>query len=239
MKDGLLIHVGINFILIPQPPLSKRISLAFQGSLIDQGVDIAGTQYTSDGIIIACYEPVALEARISSTAPNVGQLLILGGQNPGSVDLFSQRVEAILQAYYETFPTDTRRLIASDVTLRFLYETGADHAFRQLWENRLHQSVNSLATLGGPVLGGGLRFVVPLVDKSDEPCIVEVKIESLLSDADKLYVEAIFKWELNSVPNATLDATRRLRLVDEYVDQKVGAFMDWEETNNDAHDRSS
>ncbi|CUS04209.2 conserved protein of unknown function [Candidatus Promineifilum breve] len=236
MKDGLLIHAGINFIFVPQPPLSKRTGPVFQTALIEHGVDVSESRSADDGILVGSREPFPYEARIISLAPNVGQLLILAAQGTGSIDIFSQTAEAILQAYDQAIQPDPKQLLACDVTLRFLYETDADHAFRQLWENRLHQTADSLATLGGPVLGGGLRFVVPLVEPNEEPCLVEVKIESLLTDAPKLYVETSFKWDFSSNPHALPDATRRLHLVDDYVEKKVGAFMDWEENPDDNHD---
>jgi len=239
MKDGLLIHAGINFIFLPQPPLGKRMGPAFQTALIEHGVDVSEARVLEDGILVGNHEPVPYEVRVSTLAPNIGQLLVLAGQGIGTIELFSQTAEAILLAYGQAIQPDPKQLLSCDVTLRFLYETDADHAFRELWENRLHQSSDSLAALGGPILGGGLRFVVPLLAPNEEPCLVEVKIESLLSDAPKLYIETIFKWEFGSNSHAVPDATRRLQLVDHYVDKQVGAFMDWEDNPDDSPDTTN
>ncbi|MBX7252394.1 MAG: hypothetical protein K1X50_10450 [Candidatus Promineofilum sp.] len=232
MKDGLLIHAGINFIFLPQPPLSKRTGPTFQTALLEHGVDVSESRAADDTITVGSREPIPYEARIISLPPSAGQLLILGQQGVGTIEIFSQTAEAILNAYYQTIQIEARHLLACDVTLRFLYETDADHAFRQLWESRLHQSSDSLAALGGPVLGGGLRFVVPLLEQP-EPCLAEVKIESLLTDASKLYVEASIKWDFTSNPDSAPDATERLHLVNDYVEKKVAAFMDWEDNHDD------
>lgn len=229
MRDGLLIHAGINFIFLPQAPVGSRKGIEFQAALLEQGIDIAKTQTGQDTLVLATVEPTEVVIQVTELDANIGQLLIVGSGRPGSVDLFGQQVEAIMKAYEIAFPTQKRQLISSDVTLRFLYETHTDHAFRELWERRLGQSRESLSTLGGPILGGGLRFVVPHQIETAEPCLVEVKIESFLGDTSKLYVETIFKWDLKGTPDTAVNAGQRLASVDRFVEENVGAFMDWEE----------
>jgi hypothetical protein len=51
--------------------------------------------------------------------------------------------------------------------------------------------VTDLSGLQRPVLGGGLRFVMPPIDEKFQ---IELKVESYLSDSSKLFVETQFVW---------------------------------------------
>jgi hypothetical protein len=105
-----------------------------------------------------------------------------------------------------------------------LYETSAEHAFQELWEMRLRQPPDSLAVLGRPVLGGGLRFVMPPQPDDPEPVQIEVKIESFLRDTKKIFVETQFAWPSPMSPGAPFPVNR-LEQVNKYIEESVISFI--------------
>lgn len=231
MNDGLLIHTGINYILSPMPNITKRKGLDFQHSLLEEGVDTSGSKNEESKIIIICDDPIRLEIQVAKVGPNVGQLLILGPKNPGTVHMFSQQANAIVKAYKATWPSQNLQVLACDVSLRMLYETpGVDHAFKELWEARLSQTEDSLALLG-PVLSGGLRFVIPPQENDPEASMKEIKIESFLGDSSKLFVEVNFKWDTQGRNH--FDSVSKLDTVNEYVEENVCQFIDWRDSSSD------
>jgi hypothetical protein len=233
MRDGILIHAGINYIFAPTPTISRHKGLDFQHALLEHGVEVRLVEYPtgtqSKGIVVQCESPV-VNIRITEAGPGVGQLLVVADQQPGHIDLFAQNVSAIVAAYKATWPTSNMQLVAIDSTIRMLYETFKEHAFKALWEERLGQPEDLLKTLGRSVLGGGLRFVMPPTEEQAEKNIIEVKIESFLQDTSKLFVETQFKWE--PTPGSDFEPERRLRRVSDYIENEVAAFMDWKEEGN-------
>lgn len=233
MNDGVLIHAGINFIFSPAPDTSQRKGLDLQRALIENGVDVAEAKYPNSDIVVLCKHPVIAEIKMAQVGPNVGQFLIVASHHPGSVNIFGQQAASIVRAFRDTWPDIAKnlQLVTCDTTLRFLYETEAEHAFGELWETRLGQSPRALHSLGS-VLGGGLRFVIPPMSSQQDPHMTEVKIESFLQDTSKLFVETLFKWEPIS-QNNSLDPERRLRDVNEYIENQVAEFMDYREGDDD------
>jgi hypothetical protein len=232
MNDGVLIHVGINFIFSPAPNVNKRKALDFQHSLLESGVEVSQSKYKESEVIVLFTEPTQIEAKVAVLNPGVGQLVVVGPRAPGDVHIFGLHANAIVQAYRATWPLQkSLQLLHCDATLRLLYETRRDHAFQELWQVRLRQSDESLAILGPNILGGGLRFVMTSPAAEAEPYLAEVKIESYLEDTSKIYVEAQFKWD-SMRPDAQFDTLERLTKINSYIDNNVRSFMSWEETDD-------
>jgi hypothetical protein len=120
---------------------------------------------------------------------------------------------------------ENRQIVAIDAAFRDLYETSAEHALMELWETRLGQSADALAVLGHPVAGGGLRLVMPPHPGQPEPLEIEVRIESFLQDTKKIWVETQFRWPRPMPPGVSLDPTRRLKEVNDYIDNELLSFI--------------
>jgi hypothetical protein len=161
-----------------------------------------------------------------------GQLLILATPEPKrSLEYFIQEAEQIIEAFEMTWPVPQRQIIKKDVALRNLYETSSDHAFRELWEGRLGQSSDLLGIFGRPVLGGGLRFVMP--SQPDTPPQVEIKIESFLKDTSKIFIEVQFFWLEPATAGQSLDPRAILLEADEFIKARVHSFMEGEQNATD------
>ncbi|MCL4554712.1 MAG: hypothetical protein M1565_06230 [Actinobacteria bacterium] len=115
-----------------------------------------------------------------------------------------------------------QQIVSKDVTLRYLYSISGSHAFQYLWEERLGQSDSDLAGLGGAVLGGGLRFVMPRTP--GRRCQIELKIESFLRDSEKLFIETVFTWTERDSPGARMYAGDVLKEVRDYA---LGSAIDF------------
>lgn len=223
------IHMGINFVISPPPIINAQSYLQFQKSLVSCSVEFTSAARRElpqeHRIEVIRDTPTPLRvAVVASASQPVGQLLILATPEPGrTLEYFIQETELVVEAFESTWPAPNRQIIKQDVALRDLYETTRDHAFQELWEERLGQSSDSLAAFGRLVLGGGLRFVMP--PQQDNPAQVEVKIESYLRDTGKLFVETQFAWHEPMPPGAPLDPRERLLEVNNYVENQVLAFM--------------
>ncbi len=218
------IHIGINFLVAPMPTIDAQSNLSFQQFLIARGVDFSRIELRErqGEIIVGREAPTLLEIRVAAHSHTpLGQLLILAPHLGCDLELFSREAEAIVEAFSLTWPADKRQIISSDATLRDLFETSAEHAFQELWEGLLDQSPEKLAGLGRPVLGGGLRLVMPPKPDEPEPTQIEVKIESFLQDTKKIFVETQFTWRPPMLPDASFNPSKRLKQIDEYVEDRV------------------
>lgn len=220
------IHLGINFLVSPVPPLDSSSKLRFQQSLATYGIDFSHVELKERELVVMRETSPRLEIKIAALpgAPLV-QLLIVSPDPRCELGLFIKDTEAIIEAFEATWSIPNRQIISSDVTVRDLYESASEHAFRELWEGRLKQPPDSLARLGRPVLGGGLRFVMPPLSDEHDPHQIEVKIESFLRDSKKVFVETQFTWASPTSQSAPLDSKRRLEQVDRYVEDQVEAFI--------------
>jgi len=220
-----IIHVGINFVTAPPPVIDSRSYLGFQQAILSHGLEFTQVTHQEKKIIVTRQVPTALQLTVNVLGPQVGQILVVAPQPGRSLELFIQEVEAAVEAFHATWPAQNRQVIGCDATLRDLYETTSEHAFQELWEGRLKQSSQSLTALGRPVLGGGLRFVMPPLAEEPEPVQIEVKIESFLKDTSKIFVEARFTWTQPTAPGRLFNPRERLLQVNTYVEDQVVAFI--------------
>ena len=230
MKPGSRhsIHRGINFVITPPPIVNPAYHIEFQRALVAHSVEYSRCMRLE--------QPQELRIEVVRDAPTplqiiviamkgqpLGQLIVAAPQPARSLETFVQEVEFVAAAFDDIWPAPQRQIIKRDVTLRDLYETTSEHAFQELWEGNLGQTSESLKALGGPVQGGGLRFVMP--PHPDRRAQVEVKIESYLADSSKIFVETQFAWPEPTAPGISFDPRERLEEVDRYASNEVQRFL--------------
>lgn len=220
------IHMGINFITSPPPIINSQSYLEFQRCLISRSVEFTKAVHREHQIEVVREAPAPIRIMVGTLVPQpIGQLLIVAPHPSRSLEYFIQEAEYIAEAFSTTWPAPQRQIIKRDVTLRDLYETTSERAFQELWEKRLGQAPDSLAAFGRPVLGGGLRFVMPPQPGDQEPVQIEVKIESFLRDTSKIYVETQFVWPQPTPPGMLFDPRERLLQVNDYIQNQVLSFI--------------
>jgi hypothetical protein len=219
------IHMGINFVIAPMPSINMQTNLKFQQSLIERGIEFAKVAFQEKEITIERQVPTSLVIRVLDTQPPaIGQLAIIAPHPGSGLRLFIKEAEAIIEAFRATWAT-RRQIVTSDVALRDLYESSAEHSFQELWERLLGQPAGSLSVLGWSIGGGGVRFVVPPKPGDPEPVEIQLRIESYLQDTKKIWVETIFKWVQPMPPDSPLDPGSRLSRVDDYIEKNVIPFI--------------
>jgi len=220
-----IIHIGINFVTIPVPTISSQTFLLFQQAVMTHGLEFGKTERTGTQLSMMRESPVPLQVTVASLSPQmVGQLVVVApSQIP--LELFIQETEAVVNAFSDVWPAEGRQVVHGDATIRELFETTSAHAFQELWETRLGQSAQSLATFGRPVRGGGLRLILDPNPGDDEPAHVEIKIESFLPDSTKIFVETQFAWLQPSAPGTPFRTRERLEQMNAFVENQVHAFL--------------
>ncbi|MBI4834604.1 MAG: hypothetical protein HY811_07295 [Planctomycetes bacterium] len=221
-------HFGVNYIFAPMPVLTKEAFLDLQKELGGQGVNFVTAQReeTSFNFVKEVQSP-NLQLKIiagAQTPIGIGQLLIIESQPKEDSTFFIKQAEAICLSFNNIWKQPFQ-IIKRDVCLRYLYQSKEQHAFQYLWEKRLGQDETGLSALGRPVLGGGLRLVMP--PKKDEkiPCEIEVKIESFLRYTKKIFVETQFVWPQPLQPTKNFEPGKLLNLVDSYAKTEVIKFI--------------
>jgi hypothetical protein len=223
-QEGITLHLGINYILAPPPEINKKKHLAFQSALMDAGVDfnMVNVKDNNQEISVEKKTPLLQVRVIAASGAPVGQLLILAPHPNRTFETFGREAQAIVEAFDKTWESQ-KQILSCDSTIRYLYETSSEHAFKELWETLLRQSESSLSIFGRPVLGGGLRFVMPPTQHEEDPAQVEVKIESYLRDTKKIFIEVEFKWQ-QPKPRG-FEPVKRLKTVDNYIKNNVITFI--------------
>ena len=214
------------------PPLllsTSRCSFEFQQALISRSVDISNAIYKDEVLTIVREQPVQLQILVVAPSKQpTGELLIISTSPSIPLESFIQDTEFIVDAFIDTWQPPNRQIISQDVTIRDLYETEADHAFQEIWETRLKQPGNSLSVLGGNVLGGGLRFVIPPQETLSAQ--IEVKIESFLRDTHKIFFETQFLWQQPMTPSTPFAPREKITEVNQYATTQVLRFMSGEKS---------
>lgn len=222
--DGIPLHLGINYVLSPPPEIDKKRCLEFQRTLAEAGIGFNSANDSSQEILIdRKLKPLQIRVIANANTP-VGQLLIIAPHPDRPLALFCKEVEQIIEAFKETWK-EHRQILSCDSTLRYLYASSSTHGFRELWETRLRQPEDALGAFGRPVLGGGLRFVMPPIQGQNDSAQIEVKIESYLQDHRQIFVEVDFKWHQPKLPGASFEPTERLEAVNAYLENQVIAFI--------------
>jgi len=154
----------------------------------------------------------------------LGQIMVIAPQPKGGLELFIKEAEAAIQAFEDVWPAEKRQIIKADATIRDLYETSSQHAFQELWENRLGQTSKALEAFGRPIRGGGLRFVLDPIP-GELPVQIEVKVESFLMDTTKIFVETQYNWPVSTGPGTPFDVRERLSQMNSYIENQINAFL--------------
>jgi hypothetical protein len=227
-----IIHIGVNFVFAPGPTINRRKNLEFQNALLEQGVEFDRIEILEDAIAVTRESPGRLEIKVATGNVDpvgpVGQIIIVSPDPTGAsgdTSRFIKDAEAVAEAFRSTWGAPHLQVLSCDAALRALFESSSDHAFQELWEIRLKQPSDSLVVLGRPVLGGGLRLVMPPLPDDPERLNIEVKIESYLQDTKLIFVEAQFVWPQPALPGEPLDPKSRIEQIDQYVENEIVSFI--------------
>jgi hypothetical protein len=218
------IYAGVNFVFAPTPNLGMENRLEFQRMSEEIGIQLTEFRLEGNRFISLRRTSMPIEVLIGVTAPQIGQIRIVAPEmGARSLGGFASEADDIVEIFSRIWPA--HQIIACDATIRDLYDASGQHAFQELWEGRLHQPQNSIGALNRPVLGGGLRLVMPPTSEDPSDPLVELKIESYLKDTKKFFIEAQFQWQRPQPPGAKLDPENRLITVDNFIQNETLNFI--------------
>ncbi len=198
--------------------------LAFQQAILNHGLEFSRLEKKADRMTLIRERPSPLKISVIATNQPIGQIIVIAPEPKTPLSLFAKETQAGISAFEDVWGSPNRQVLGGDSTFRELNETTSQHAFQELWENRLGQQAKSLAVFGRPVRGGGLRFVLDPQPDGSETSQMEVKIESYLGDSTKIYVEIQSRWHY-AKPQSTFDVEEKLKEIETFLVEKVHRFI--------------
>ncbi len=221
------IFFGVHFIVAGNWVPDAKQFLRFQEELLEETLEFTETNVGPRRFSLLRREPSGFQVQVASLGPQVSELRISTPARPvHGIDYFCKEAEAVCRAYAEIWEKTPCQVVNCDAAIRHLYSCEC-HAFKYLWENRLGQEESDFKKyLGGrPILGGGLRFVLPPIKHWKES--VEIKIESFLEDQSKIFIETLFVWPTPYIASKAEDfgPTKLLQSVEKYATNEVCNFF--------------
>jgi hypothetical protein len=218
-----ILNVGVNYVFVPAPILSDQSALIFQQHILSNGLDYQKVDKDPRRLVVTRTAPSTLEIAVVKPDEQLGQFLVFAPNLHTSLELFIQEAEAAVKAFEFVWKMSNRQIVQRDITLRELYETTTEHAFQELWEQRLGQSAKALSVFDRPIRGGGLRFVFEPTPA--DPIQIEVKIESSLQDTKKIFVETQFRWILATQIAQGVSVREDVTSVEDFTQNQVRPFI--------------
>lgn len=220
------IYFGVNFVVAVPWASNVNKQLDFQRALHENQLDFPEVKSGERTLTLTRKEQSLLKVQISSLGPQVTGIHI-SSEGLYDIDLFTREADAAYSAYHKTWIERPCHILQCDAITRHLYSCD-DHAFKYLWETRLGQSGEDFHHLGKrPVLGGGLRLVIPPIGNEPDVKQIEIKIESFLKESLKMFIETLFVWPQPRLldGNSKFDPDFRLKCVDKYATNEVWNFL--------------
>lgn len=221
------IYFGVDYVIASQWSSDTMKRLDFQKTLAKQQLDFPKTAVGPHDFVLVRAEQSPMQVKVASLGPRVSSVSISSERPVHSLELFSKEAEAVCDAYRQTWLQEQCQILRCNATIRHLYSCN-DHAFKYLWEDRLGQNPQDFHYLGArPVLGGGLRLVMPPLKEDEEPLQIEIKIESFFRESKKMFIETSFVWPRPRLlpPDAKFDPGLRLKSVEKYATREVCDFI--------------
>jgi len=222
------VHFSINYAIASGWAPDKAVTVDFQKALLDNGLEFSQTNAGPRSFTLSRTQPSHLQVKLESPAPQVSGIHIVSAPPTYDLEMFIQEASSATDAYQQTYRTGQYQIIRCAAKIQHLYSSQT-HAFQYLWETRLGQSSEDFRCLGArPVAGGGLRFVMPPHETPEqEPCSVELRIESLFREPRKLLVETGFVWPkpLLLQQGEKFDSADRLNTLEQYATNEVWTFL--------------
>ena len=221
------IYFEVAYVMANEWPSDTMQRLDFQRLLAEKQLDFPQTNAGTRNFTFVRTEPSALQVKAASLGPRVSNISISSKRPVHSLDLFSKEAEAACDAYRQMWLKQQCQILQTSARIQHLYSC-QDHAFKYLWEERLGQQPEDFHYLGKrPVLGGGLRLVMPPTKEEAEPVQIEIKIESFFPEARKILIETSFVWPQPRLlaKNAKFDPEFRLKRVERYAVNEVCTFL--------------
>jgi hypothetical protein len=219
------VHFSVSFVFAPGPVLNQPQLLAFQGKAGSPPAGIYFDQVqhqTNQAMLVRAKPP--LQVGLASMPQGIGQLTVAAERPDDQLEDFVVTADAVIAAYRDVWGSQIQ-VIRRDCSIRSLFAVPDDHVFRYLWEKRLGQAEESIKTFGRPILGGGLRFVMPGQPNVVDDPLLEVKVESFFENPKQLFVDTHATWATPLSPGAQLLPRDLLRYVSEYADGPVLDFI--------------
>ena len=221
------IFFNVHYIIAGAWIPDKRKFLDFQSALLERQLEFSESRLGSRNFVLVRKEQSPLQVKVASLGPQVSNISVQSERPAHTLDLFCMEADAVCYAYRQTWLNEPCQILRCDANIRHLYSC-TNHAFKYLWEERLGQKPQDFHYLGKrPVLGGGLRLVMPPTPEDTEPVQIEIKIESFFQESKKMFIETLFVWpQPRLLPSdKKFDPRFRLKRVEKYAISEICDFL--------------
>lgn len=221
------IHYAFRYVFAGAWTAERQKCLDFEKRLLDEGIDFAQSQSLPNAFVLSRNEKSPLQVKLIAQAQAASVVEVISDQPQYHVELFIKEAQAVLKNYRQIWRPNNCQVLASNARIRQLYSF-QDHAFKYLWERRLGQTGTDFKKLGNkPVLGGGLRLIMPPTKQEPEPLQIELRIESYFRNPKQMFVETAFTWPKSQSMTVedNFEIDKKLKSLQNYSLNEVWDFL--------------
>ena len=221
------IHFGVGFVVFPAPDLDRKRRLAFQGHLEDAGLEINQVRAGEQRLAVTTHlEKTPLHITVEGKPGEPAILTIIEGFPSHDLSLFIEAAQMACVAYAKTW-NEGQQVLGREVTIRKTVEAPGGDARKHLFLGRLDRTEAEIQLFGRPIHGFGMRFMMsPLKSEGTDAKAIELKVESMLADPKRLFVECVAKWPM-PLPTCSLTPEPLMKWVDAFINDQVVSFMEF------------
>lgn len=230
ISNKVVSHVSIDLVIAPFTSFDREASLLFQMHLEKKGIAISQANYDDSRLIVQRLDtnPITIEIGLIKALDNNPNhnagIFSIKTTNPGrTLDLIIHEFEEIFNVFLEFWNSkENRVLLNSRVINQYLCTLETEHSFREIWKTWLKQDEKKLQDFGMPILGGGMRFVMP--QTASDP-LKEFKFETYFQETNKLFIEVIFSRTIPQNITGQINLGDMINKIDNYVAKEVTNFL--------------
>lgn len=202
-------RIAIAYLHQGQPELRRDDNLAFYDRVTSAGVDVPQFSQDRTSVKLVRLAPGkqtnAFQIEVGEHSGNF-RFLVAEEWPARPLDVIAQDSDLAWESFRETWPSKRlgRRPVLVELSIRTSLAVEGGDATAYLMDRCLRLSHVALGKLQRPIHGLGLRLMIPVQLASGQIPIpnagADLKIETLLDDPSRLYVELVTKWPSGNIP---------------------------------------
>lgn len=212
-EELTLAKSAIAYVFKENPTLQRDDNFAFYDRVTSSGIDMPSFSFEGGGELQLTRKPqqrkAGIEVRVGTFQGSKMRLLVAQRVEKAPVEATRENADQIYQAFQTVWQERVSQPELTEVTLEFEAPAPTGKAIEFLRDSVARLNKKAVHSIGRELTGFGLRFmsgpVVRFGDEEEAPSPVlpgadiTLRIESLLRDPSKVFLQATCKWPLLNV----------------------------------------